>query len=162
LGDFNAKVGREDIFKPTIGNESSHEITNENGVRVVNFTTSKNLVAKSTMFPHRGIHKYTWTSPDGKTHNQIDHIFIDRRRYSSILDVRSFRGADCDSDQYLVVSKDRERRAVSKRMVKKMDVERFHLKQLNVEEVKEQYQVTIKNKFAALENLGDNGDINRA
>jgi hypothetical protein len=36
LGDFNAKVGREDIFKPTIGNESSHEISNDNGVRVVN------------------------------------------------------------------------------------------------------------------------------
>jgi hypothetical protein len=41
LGDFNAKVGREDIFKPTIGNESSHEISNDNGVRVVNFATSK-------------------------------------------------------------------------------------------------------------------------
>jgi glycine betaine/choline ABC-type transport system substrate-binding protein len=47
-------------------------------------------------------------------------------------------------------------------MVKKMDLERFDLKQLNQEEVKEQYQVTIKNKFAALENLDDNGDINRA
>jgi exonuclease III len=33
-GDFNAKVGREDIFKPTIGNDSSHEISNDNGVRV--------------------------------------------------------------------------------------------------------------------------------
>jgi hypothetical protein len=29
LGDFNAKVGREDIFKPTIGNESSYEISND-------------------------------------------------------------------------------------------------------------------------------------
>jgi hypothetical protein len=47
LGDFNAKVGREDIFKPTIGNENSHEISNDNGVRVVNFATSKNLVTKA-------------------------------------------------------------------------------------------------------------------
>jgi hypothetical protein len=30
LGDFNEKVGREDIFKPTIGNESLHEISNDN------------------------------------------------------------------------------------------------------------------------------------
>jgi hypothetical protein len=37
-------------------------------------------------------------------------------------------------------------------MIKKMGVERFNLEQLNEEEVKEQYQVTIKNKFAALEN----------
>jgi hypothetical protein len=47
-------------------------------------------------------------------------------------------------------------------MVKNMKVDRFNLKQLNEEEVKEQYQVTIKNKFAALENLDDIGDINKA
>jgi exonuclease III len=29
LGDFNARVRREDIFKPTIGNESLHEISND-------------------------------------------------------------------------------------------------------------------------------------
>jgi hypothetical protein len=43
LGDFSAKVGREGIFKPTIGNESLHEISNYNGVTLVNFATSKNL-----------------------------------------------------------------------------------------------------------------------
>jgi hypothetical protein len=43
LGSHNAKVGREDICKPTIGNDSLHEISNDNGVRVVNFATSKNL-----------------------------------------------------------------------------------------------------------------------
>jgi endonuclease/exonuclease/phosphatase family metal-dependent hydrolase len=87
LGDFNAKVGTEEIFKPTIGNESLHEVSNDNGVRLVNFATSRNLRAKSTMFPHRNIHKYTWTSPDGNTHNQIDHILVDRGRHSNILDV---------------------------------------------------------------------------
>jgi hypothetical protein len=114
LGDFNAKVGRENIFKQTIGNESLHEISNDDGVRLLNFATSKNLRVKSTMFQHRNIHKYTWTSPDGKTHNQIDHFLVDRQRHSNMLDVRSFRAADCDTDHYLLVAKVRERLAVNK------------------------------------------------
>jgi hypothetical protein len=50
-GDFNAKVGKEDVFKPIIGNKSLHEVSNNNRVRVVNFATSKNLIVKSTS-PH--------------------------------------------------------------------------------------------------------------
>jgi hypothetical protein len=50
---------RENIFKPTTGKESLHEISNDSAVRVVNFATSKNLVVKSMMFPDRSIHKYT-------------------------------------------------------------------------------------------------------
>jgi len=134
LGVFNAKVERENIFKPTIGNESLHQDSNDNGVRTVNFTTSKNPVVKSTMFPH--IHKYTWTSPDGKTRKQIDHILIDRRWHSSVLDVQCFRGADCDTDHYQVVAKVRERLAVSKQESQKFDVERFNLRKLNELEVR--------------------------
>jgi hypothetical protein len=59
LGDFKAKVGRGNVFKPTIENESLHEISNDNGVRLVNFATAKNLVVKSTMFPDCTIHRYT-------------------------------------------------------------------------------------------------------
>ena len=84
LGEFNVKVERENIFKPTIGNESLHQGSNDNGVRTVNFTISKNPVVKSMMFLH--IHKYTWTSPDGKTRKEIDHILTDRRLHSSVLD----------------------------------------------------------------------------
>jgi exonuclease III len=94
LRDFNAKVGREDIFKPIIGNESLHE-NNDNGVRLVNFATSKNLRVKSTMFPHCNILHILGCLQIGK-HNQIDHILVDRRRHSNVLDVRSFRPADCD------------------------------------------------------------------
>jgi hypothetical protein len=88
LGDFNAKVGKEDIFKLTTKNESVHTISNDNGVSIINFATSKNMIVKSTMIPHRNIHKFTWISPDEKTHSQIDHILIDRRQDSSVLDVR--------------------------------------------------------------------------
>jgi len=49
-------VGRESIFKPKIGNESLHQDSNDNGVRTVNVATSKHLVVKSKMFPHRNIH----------------------------------------------------------------------------------------------------------
>ena len=58
LGDCTAKLGREDIFKPTVGNESIRQGTDDNGVRIVNVATSKNLV-KSTKYLHRSIHKYT-------------------------------------------------------------------------------------------------------
>ena len=141
LGDFNTKVGRENIFKPTIGNESLHQDSNDNGVRIVNIATSKNLVVKSTMFPHRNIHKYT--SPDGKTHNQTDHILIVRRWHLSILYVRSFRGANCDTDHYPVVAKVRERLAVSKKAAQRFDGERFNLRTLNELEVRRQYQIGI-------------------
>ena len=39
LGDFNAKVGRQNVFKPTIRNESLNQDSNDNGVRIVNFAT---------------------------------------------------------------------------------------------------------------------------
>jgi hypothetical protein len=96
------------------GKDSLHEISNDSVVRVVNFATSKNLVVNSIMFPHSKIHKYTWPFPEGNTHNHTANVLIDRRRHSSILDVRSFRGADCDTDHYFVAAKVTEGLAVSK------------------------------------------------
>jgi len=162
LGDFNAKVGRENIFKPTIGNESLRQDNNDNSVRIVNFAISINLVVKSKIFPHRNIHKYTWTLPDWKTLNQTDHILIERRWQTSILEVLRFWGAHCDTDHYLVFAKVRERLAVSKQAAQKFDGERFNPRKLNELEVIKQYQIEMSNRFAALENLSDNKDINRA
>jgi hypothetical protein len=50
------KMGGENIFKPTVGNEILHLDSNDNGVRIVNFATSKNVVVQSTMFPYQNIH----------------------------------------------------------------------------------------------------------
>jgi len=131
-------LGREDIFKLAIGNESLYQDSNDNGVRIENFATLKNLVARGMTFLHGNIHKYTWTSPDGKTHNQIDHILVDRKWHSSILDARSFRGADCNTDHYLLDAKPRERLTVSKKVAQKFDGEGFNLRMANELEVKKQ------------------------
>ena len=76
--------------------------THDNGCRLIDLAVSNNMVISSTCFPHKNIHKATWVSPDGITANQIDHILIDGRHCSNILDVRSCRGPNIDSDHYLV------------------------------------------------------------
>jgi hypothetical protein len=81
----------------------------------VNFDTSRNLIVKNTVFKSVNIHEYTWTSPDGTTHNQTDHVLLDKREFSYIVGVRSFRGVDCGTDHYLVVAKVGQRLPVSKR-----------------------------------------------
>lgn len=64
LGDINAKIGREHTFKPTIGLHSLHEITNDNGMKLINLATSKGFTIISTVFPHKDIYKCTWKSLD--------------------------------------------------------------------------------------------------
>jgi hypothetical protein len=78
---------------------------------------------------------------------------IDRRWYSSILDARSFRGADCDTEQYLVVATVRERFSVSK-----LDAQKFNMERLNrrkVMKAMKQNQIKISDRFAALEFFSD-------
>jgi len=96
IGDLNAKIGKEQIFKHTIGEQNLHEISNDNGNKLISFAMSKNMTISSSYFPHKEMHKQTWVSPDGHTKNQTDHVVVDEKLKHSVQDVRSYKGV---SDQ---------------------------------------------------------------
>jgi exonuclease III len=91
LGDFNAQLGKENCFRSVAGMHSLHDFSNDNGCRVANFAMANGMVVKSTQFQRKDIHKETWSSNDGRTRSQIDHVLIDRRFSSNIINVRSYR-----------------------------------------------------------------------
>jgi len=66
LEHFNTNGGNRIFFQPRAGNESLPDDSKDNGVRVVNFATSKNLGVTSTNFSCCTIHKFTWNSRCGK------------------------------------------------------------------------------------------------
>ena len=75
--------------------------------------------------------------------------------------MRSFRGAYCDTDHYLVIAKVRESLAVGKEAAETFDSQRFNLRKLNEPEVSEHYLIEIRNWFAALQNVNGEEDVNR-
>lgn len=149
LGDYNAKVGQEQQFFGTIGKHSLHTDTNDNGMRLITFAASRNMVISSTNFPHPNIHKHTWKSPDGVTKNQIDHVLCDRRHSGNILDVRSMRGADLSSDHYLVRAKIRCRIASTKSPTNTPQ-RYYNLEALKTEETARRFEESITGKLSTL------------
>jgi hypothetical protein len=88
MGDMNEKVGK-DMRAHNVGRYSLHEVSNDNGTRLIDFAVSRNI--SSMRFPHKDIHKETWISPDGHTKNQINHVLIDARHSSDIIDVKALQ-----------------------------------------------------------------------
>ena len=160
LGDLNAKIGQEEVYRPIIGKYSLHTLSNDNGIRLTDFTSSKNMVVASTLFNHKDIHKMTCRSPDWRTYNQIDHLLIDARHVSNVMDVRTFRGANIDSDQYLLISKIRSRISNARKMYGSC-ARKFNSEKLKISEISSAYREQL-NEYLAKHVDNDNDDINGA
>jgi hypothetical protein len=92
------------------------------------------MVIRRAQFKHKNIHKGTWKTSDRKCVNQVDHILIEARHRSDLLDVRAFRGANVDTDHYLIGSRIRAR-IVSYRKEREVQMGKFNLEPLCKEEM---------------------------
>ena len=150
-GDWNAKIGEDACtnWKGTCGRFCNTE-TNERGLRLLEFASDNNLMLANTFGPHKPSRRWTWTSPNGEHHSQIDYIMVKRRFQSSvnITRTRSFPGADIGSDHELVMMTFR----LHLRKVKKQGQTRikFDLEKLKDPEIVDAFQAMIGGKFAPL------------
>lgn len=63
MGDFNAQVGKEQIYKHLVGKHTEHQETNDNGKKCIAFATRHGLLMARTLFEHKRIHTVTLISP---------------------------------------------------------------------------------------------------
>ena len=108
------------------------------------------MKAVNTFGPHKPSTRWTWHSPGGDYHNQIDYIMVKRRFQSSgkIAKTRSFPGADIGSDHELVMMAFRLR-------LQRVKIQgniriRFGLVNLKDPNIAEIFRATIGGKFAPL------------
>ena len=125
---------------------------NENGELFADLCAFNDLVIGGTVFPHKTIHKTTWTSPDGNTENQIDHFTVSRKWRRSLLDVRVKRGADVASDHQLLIGTLKTKLKAFKELADKPH-HKFNTQYLKNEAAKEVFNCTVKNRYEALSGL---------
>ena len=159
-GDWNAKVGKDACknWKYTCGLYPNNE-TNERGLRLLEFASLNDLKLANTFVPHKASRKWTWHSPNGKNHNQINYIMVKRHFQTSvnIAKTRSFPGADIGSYHDLVMMTFKlHLKKVSKQGHTRI---RFDLEKLKAPEVAEAFKAMTGGKCAPL-TLLDADDVN--
>ena len=135
---------------------------NENRALLVDYALNNDLFIGGTFFQHKTIHKYTWTSPDGRTCNQIDHLLFSRKWRKSLLDVRGYRGADIQSDHNLMVAKIHLKLKVTQKNNKPTTHKPLNVEKLNDKETARMFQLELTNRFEALQSeLEPRADVER-
>ena len=150
-GDWNAKVGKDAYgnWQGSCGPSCSDD-TNETGLRPLEFDTFNDLVLANTFGHHKAFRRWTWHSPNGQHHNQIDYILM-RKHFRSEVNIartRSFPGADIGSDHDLLMMTFRLRlKKISKPRHTRL---KFDLEKLKDPNVLETFQAMIGGRFAPL------------
>ena len=124
--------------------------TNDSGHKLLEFATYNQMVLANTLGKHKKSRIKTWTSPDGKTGNQIDYILVGQRYRSSIhtASTRAFPKPDINSDHNLVLFKFRlhlrkKREAQNQRT-------KYDLKKLHDPAIKAQYEAAMQEKSSLI------------
>ena len=105
LGDFNARVGKDnEIWEKTLGTHGVGKM-NENGLRLLSTCSEHRLAITNTFFQLPNKYKTSWQHPRSLHWHLIDYVITRQRDIKDVLITRAMRGADCETDHRLIRSK---------------------------------------------------------
>ena len=154
IGDFNAKIGTENVgYEEVMGTHGLGEMS-DNGEKSADLCANSKFVIGGSIFAHKRTHKVTWVSPDHITENQIDHICVNQKFRRSLQDVRVRRGADVGSDHQLLIGKIKLnlRKSWNKSETRKNT---FNTVLLGDKRAQSEFKITLSNKYQALQELSE-------
>ena len=151
LGDFNAQLGKEKVYRKIIGKNSAHQNTNTNGTHLIDLCQQFNLKVMSTHFRKPTHKQKTWRSPiQHLGEYQIDHVAISHAHYRTIHDIQVRRGANIDSDHYIT----RVKIKFSPRKVqhKKTHIQKFDISKIQETNITEEWDKEPANNWTDFRN----------
>lgn len=101
-GDFNATINEPNASTIRVGRHG-HGTTNENGEQLIDFMEACNLFHGNSLFQKKTTSRWTWISPNGATHSELDHILVNRRWM--LYDVEVVEAFQTGSDHRLLRAK---------------------------------------------------------
>ncbi|KAE9547788.1 hypothetical protein FO519_008999, partial [Halicephalobus sp. NKZ332] len=156
-GDFNAHVGSaRQGWEEVLGNYGTGN-RNDNGLRLLSFAAFNDFVVGNTIFRHPKKHQITWRDPSGKDAATLDYFLIRNQFRTSIKDIRAMRGADCNSDHYLLRALLQLR--LRKAKPKTMSNQKRDWSKLKIPVLKRQFEISLANRFKV---LSESNDVNEA
>ena len=154
LGDMNAKIGNDNRGLEQVMGKHGLGIQNDNGRRFTEFCAFNSLIIGGSLFPHKDVHKATWISPDRVTENQLDHITINKKFRTSMLDVRVKRGADIASDHHLLTCQLRLKLKAAKKLQAATGF-RYNVADLQSKAKLDTFKISLQNRFEVLQDSVD-------
>lgn len=157
-GDFNSKVGRKVNNHESCLGSYSRGRRNENGLQLVNFCETNELVIANSLFQHRACHITTWEGSrriNGELKpifNQIDFIICSQKQKKIITNARSYSGMKLSTDHRLVIARLNLRKLydIWDKLTKQNQKEKVINSDI-LEEAKEEYERNVEKQLFDLE-----------
>lgn len=158
LGDFNARVGSDSEGSGKVTGSHGLGNVNANGRLLMNICAAHGLVITNTFFQCKS--KATWIHPRSKHGHLIDYVIVRRKHLHEVLSTKVKRGACCDTDHFLLVSRIIIKPYKPKRSQQTVIPQRLNTGRLNDKKVIATYRAALEQGLNQRETSIINADSN--